>query len=144
MKVRADIMFQLDDLDREIYYRLTCFYFVLRDISIAEEWKGTRPYPRNFSHNSSSQSVPLLFTDDSIIFSSGHITRMWCHDENYEWLWEGIRTININKLAVVFSSNILNQTKESIMFSLGISKLSMKDQYLGLPIMVGKAKRKEF
>ena len=52
--------------------------------------------------------------------------------------------INIEKSAVLFSTNIPCQMRESIMANLGISKMLTKDKYLGLPIMVGKAKRKEF
>ena len=52
--------------------------------------------------------------------------------------------VNIDKSAVLFSANTTRQMRESIMATLGISKMLTKDRYLGLPIMVGRAKKREF
>ena len=52
--------------------------------------------------------------------------------------------VNIDKSAVLFSANTTRQMRESIMAILGISKMLTKDRYLGLPIMVGRAKKRKF
>ena len=52
--------------------------------------------------------------------------------------------IYVDKSAVLFSKNTPLVVGEVKMNHQGISKILFKDKYLGLPIMVGRAKKKEF
>ena len=52
--------------------------------------------------------------------------------------------INVNKLVVLFSSNTSMGKRRKIMDYISITRILEKDKYLGMPIMVGRAKRKKF
>ena len=61
------------------------------------------------------------------------------------WEWEtSSQFINVDKSTVLFSSNTPMGMRNSIMNHLGIANSLSKDKYLGLPIMIGKSRRKEF
>ena len=52
--------------------------------------------------------------------------------------------INLEKFGIVFSNNTSNFDKDAAMNILNIHRLLEKEHYLGLPLMFGRSKRKEF
>ncbi|OMP06477.1 hypothetical protein CCACVL1_01552 [Corchorus capsularis] len=52
--------------------------------------------------------------------------------------------ININKSAVLFSANTTSGVKDELMNFLGVQRVLDNDKYLGLPIMIGRSKCREF
>ena len=106
---------------------------------------GARFYLRSFCYKGAPKVSYLLFADDSIVFMRASL--QGCNElKSILKEYEGIsgQQVNIEKSAVLFSSNTIRQIRESIMATLGISKVLAKDRYFGLPIMVGRAKKREF
>ncbi|OMO64639.1 reverse transcriptase [Corchorus capsularis] len=86
----------------------------------------------------------LFFADDSLIFLRAaldecEVVLNILHD--FE-LATG-QQVNIDKSAILFSSNISSGLQDSIMRRLGVSRVLERDKYLGLPIMIGKNKKQE-
>jgi hypothetical protein len=52
--------------------------------------------------------------------------------------------INKEKSAIMFSPNVRRNEREAIMQELAISKETMNERYLGLPVFVGRSKTKVF
>ena len=53
-------------------------------------------------------------------------------------------SINLEKSLVYFSSNTRGRQKEEIMAALGVKEVERFESYLGLPIMIGRAKYQTF
>ena len=50
--------------------------------------------------------------------------------------------VNIDKSVLLFSANTPIVLKEAIMSQLGVSKIMARDRYLGMPIMIGRVKKR--
>ncbi|OMO52067.1 reverse transcriptase [Corchorus capsularis] len=86
----------------------------------------------------------LFFADDSILFLRASLQECEAvlsilHD--FEQATG--EQVNIDKSALLFISNISLALKDRIMRRLGVSRVLERDKYLGLPIMVGKNKKRE-
>ena len=87
----------------------------------------------------------LLFADDSMLFIKASIRECDAILNILRVYKEPSRQyINVDKLALLFSSNTPMVIRSSIMDHLNIAKTLENDKYLGLLIMVGKSRRKEF
>ena len=87
----------------------------------------------------------LLFADDSLIFCRAFISE--CEKiQSILQLYEQASGQNINrgKTNLFFSSNTPTQTREGIRNFLGVAASQSYDHYLGLPSLVGRAKKKSF
>ena len=87
----------------------------------------------------------LLFADDSLIFCRASISE--CEKiQSILQLYEQASSQNINrgKTNLFFSSNTPTQTREGIKNFLGVAASQSYDHYLGLPSLVGCAKKKSF
>ena len=87
----------------------------------------------------------LLFADDSLIFCRASISE--CEKiQSILQLYEQALGQNINrgKTNLFFSSNTPTQTREGIKNFLGVVASQNYDHYLGLPSLVGRAKKKSF
>ncbi|OMO96348.1 reverse transcriptase [Corchorus capsularis] len=86
----------------------------------------------------------LLFADDSLLFLRASL-------EECEALLDILtkfekasgQKINIDKSAVLFSSNTPDCILDSIMRRIGVQKILARDKYLGAPIMIGRNKKIE-
>ncbi|OMO70912.1 reverse transcriptase [Corchorus capsularis] len=87
----------------------------------------------------------LFFADDSILFlraSRGDSDGILGILKDFE-VASG-QQINIDKSSVLFSANTPPLVRVSIMSHLGVQRILERDKYLGLPIMIGKSKSREF
>ncbi|XWS27573.1 hypothetical protein CRYUN_Cryun26dG0127700 [Craigia yunnanensis] len=88
---------------------------------------------------SASEVTHLFFVDNSILFlqdSMGEceaITDVLCKLESASG-----QQINIDKSFIIFSANRPTERNEEMIRKLGVSRMLVKDRYLGLPIMIGK------
>ncbi|OMO67876.1 reverse transcriptase [Corchorus capsularis] len=86
----------------------------------------------------------LFFADDSLLFiraQSSDCTTII--DVLHKFELASGQQINIEKSSVFFSSNTPENTRSSIMELLGVRKILDRDKYLGLPIMLGRSKKRE-
>ncbi|OMO52435.1 reverse transcriptase [Corchorus capsularis] len=51
--------------------------------------------------------------------------------------------VNIDKSAILFSSNTTEDVRRLVMWKLGVQRVLEQDKYLGLPIMIGKNRKRE-
>ena len=87
----------------------------------------------------------LFFADDSVL-----LMRAWIEEalelkrilQVYERCSR--QCINHEKSAVMFSKNSSGQTKGSVKCALGIDSEAYNEKYLGLPVYIGRSKRKAF
>ncbi|OMO91484.1 reverse transcriptase [Corchorus capsularis] len=96
-----------------------------------------------------SRSAPcvshLFFADDSILFLRAKESE--CKNIVNILKDFGIASgqqVNIDKSSIFFSANTPVRLQADIMNSLGVHKILDKDKYLGLPIMIGRSKVREF
>ena len=87
----------------------------------------------------------LLFTDDSLVFCRATITEC-VQIQSLLQLYEQASGQNINrgKTNIFFSSNTPHRTRTTISNFLGVPITQRYEQYLGLPSLVGRAKKKSF
>ena len=86
----------------------------------------------------------LLFADDNLVFcrtSVSECVKLQSILYNYE-LASG-QSINRGKTNIFFSTNTSHQT-QAIKSFLGIPSIQKFEQYLGLPSLIGRAKKKSF
>jgi hypothetical protein len=87
----------------------------------------------------------LLFADDSIVFCHADPTQ--CQNllkilEVYEKA--SGQAMNREKTALFFSKNTSSETKDKIMRIVGVNEIKSHEQYLGLPSIIGRSKKKAF
>jgi len=86
-----------------------------------------------------------LFADDSLLLLK---TDEWSayHLQNILSLYEDCsgQTINKDKSSVMFSRNTKSSEKNQLMAALGITSEARNEKYLGLPIYMGRSKRRTF
>ena len=95
------------------------------------------------------QHVPsinhLLFADDSLLLLK---VDEWSatHLQNILSLYEDCsgQTINKDKSSVMFSKNTKSFEKNQFMASLGITTVAQNEKYLGLPMYMGRSKKRTF
>ena len=87
----------------------------------------------------------LLFADDSLVFCRATIPEcVKIQSILYRYELASGQSINRGKTNVFFSSNTLPRTREAIITFLGIPASQNYEFYLGLPSLVGRAKKKSF
>ena len=87
----------------------------------------------------------MLFADDTLLF--GKVTlREAQHIESILQLYKSAsgQEINLDKSAIVFSSNTSPEVRHRITSYLGIKEVMAHDKYLGLPIVIGRSKSAVF
>ena len=85
----------------------------------------------------------LLFADDNIVFCRASVKecdRIIKVLEDYEG--ESGQKLNKEKTSLFFSKNTLNETKEYVQQNFGAQIIQHHEKYLGLPLLIGKGKRK--
>lgn len=87
----------------------------------------------------------LLFADDSLILLEANEDNAK-HLQEVLTLYESCsgQTINKDKCSVMFSKNTRQSAKEALMSILDISLEARNDKYLGLPVYMGRSKKKTF
>ena len=87
----------------------------------------------------------LLFADDSLVFCRASVSEC-VKIQSLLYLYElaSGQSINHVKTNIFFSSNTLPRTQEAITNFLGIPTTQNYEYYLGLPSLVGRAKKKSF
>ena len=87
----------------------------------------------------------LFFTDDNVLFcraTEAECQRVLDILAMYE---RGTgQKINKEKTNIFFSSNTLQQTQSRIQHLLGVPAIRQYEKYLGLPALVGRAKKRSF
>jgi len=87
----------------------------------------------------------LLFADDSIFFckaTMGEARVILGVLQEYEEA--SGQTVNLDKSNVTFGKGILQEQKDLILQELGMQEVAHQDKYLGLPMHVGRSKRRAF
>ena len=87
----------------------------------------------------------LLFADDSIVFYRATVdecNRVVKVLEDYEA--DSRQKLNKDKTSLYFSKNTSRETKEYVKEKFGARIVQHHEKYLGLPLLVGKGKRKAF
>ena len=87
----------------------------------------------------------LLFADDSLVFCRATISDS-VKVQSILNLYEQASRQNINrgKTNIFFSSNTSTQSKQAIQVFLGVPAIQTYEQYIGLPSLVGRHKKKSF
>jgi len=95
-------------------------------------------------HNAPSVSH-LLFADDSLIVfrANGEDAQQL---QSLLQVYEQCsgQKINKDKTAVMFSANVREEDKQEVMNALNIPRETTNERYLGLPVFIGKSRRKAF
>ena len=95
-------------------------------------------------HNAPSVSH-LLFADDSLIVfrANGEDAQQL---QSLLQVYEQCsgQKINKDKTAVMFSANVREEDKQEVMNALNIPRETANERYLGLPVFIGKSRRKAF
>ncbi|KAL0463003.1 UNVERIFIED_CONTAM: putative mitochondrial protein [Sesamum latifolium] len=87
----------------------------------------------------------LLFADDTMIFfEATHKAICTVKEILLKFEMASVLKINLEKSAVVFSSNVHITRQEELATILGVGVKRKHDKYLGLPSVVGRAKRDVF
>ena len=87
----------------------------------------------------------LLFADDSLVFCRATVSKcVKIQSLLYRYELAIGQSINRVKTNIFFSSNTLPRTQEAIINFLGIPATQNYEYYLGLPSLVGRAKKKSF
>ena len=87
----------------------------------------------------------LLFTDDSLIFCRASMSNCQTIQSILQTYENALgQNINRGKSNLFFSSNTSAQTQEDIKNLLAIPAIQRFEQYLGLPFLVGRAKKRSF
>jgi hypothetical protein len=95
------------------------------------------------------ESVPtithLLFADDSLLLLKVDDENATCLQQVLQ-LYEDCsgQVINKKKPSVLFSRNTQENMRDAFLTSLGVSQEAHIDKYLGLPIYMGRSKKKMF
>jgi ribonuclease HI len=87
----------------------------------------------------------LLFADDSLILlkvSEENVKHLQ-HILNLYEVSSG-QTVNIDKSSVVFSKNTSKEERKKLMARLGINREGWNGKYLGLPVYIGRSRKKTF
>ncbi|XP_042959541.1 uncharacterized protein LOC122294687 [Carya illinoinensis] len=87
----------------------------------------------------------LLFADDIMVFANASRGSIWCLMEvvkTYE-LWSG-QKVNLEKSAVYFSKQLKRRRRGEILMETGVKEGHFPFQYLGVPIVEGKLKARNF
>lgn len=87
----------------------------------------------------------LLFADDSLVFYRAFVpacVKLQSILYNYEQA--SGQSINRGKTNIFFSTNTSHQTQVAIKSFLGIPSVQRFEQYLGLPSLIGREKKKSF
>ena len=87
----------------------------------------------------------LLFADDSLVFCKANMTEcsnIWKILRDYE-MASG-QKMNRYKTSLFFSKNTPTETQDSIKELFGAQIIKQHEQYLGLPSLVGRGKKKAF
>ena len=87
----------------------------------------------------------LLFTDDALLLLKSN-------RQNAEYLRYVLQLyeecsgqiVNKEKLAILFSKNTGNAAKEKFLEDLGLTHEARSDRYSGLPVYMGRSKKKVF
>ena len=87
----------------------------------------------------------LFFADNSLLFCKSTIHN--CQKvmdilSSYEAV--SGQKLNRDKTALFFSKSTLGDMQRQIMEILGVTELKQNEEYLGLPVMVGRNKRESF
>ena len=87
----------------------------------------------------------LLFADDSVVFC--HADPIQC--QNLLKILEVYKkasgqAMNREKTALFFIKNTSSETKDKIMRIVGVNEIKSHEQYLGLPSIIGRSKKKAF
>ena len=87
----------------------------------------------------------LLFAEDSLVFCRAIVSEC-VKIQSLLYLYElaSSQSINRGKTNIFFSSNTLPCTQDAITNFLGIPAIQSYEYYLGLPSLVGRAKKKSF
>lgn len=87
----------------------------------------------------------LFFADDTSVLLKASISGARCLQQILH-LYEEVsgQVINKDKTSVVFSPNIKVQVQKQMLSALGISHIASSEKYLGLPVYIGKSKKKMF
>ena len=87
----------------------------------------------------------LLFVDDSLVFCRATVSEC-VKIQSLLFLYKlaSGQSINREKTNIFFSSNTLPRTQDAITNFLGILATQSYEYYLGLPSLVGRAKKKSF
>ena len=87
----------------------------------------------------------LLFADESLVFCKAIVSEC-VKIQSFLYLYELAlgQSINRRKTNIFFSSNTLPCTQDAITNFLGILATQIYEYYLGLPSLVGRAKKKSF
>lgn len=87
----------------------------------------------------------LLFADDSFLFfradqmETQAVKQLLIHYEELSG-----QSVNFNKSGIHFSSNVRRQKRDELSAILGVTKSLQNSNYLGLPSLVGRSKKKVF
>ena len=101
-------------------------------------------YKGSSLHHKGPELTHLLFTDDSLLFcrvTTDEYTQLLGILDCYESVLG--QKVNKNKTPIFFSKSTTEDTKQEIKTTLGIQELVHYEQYLGLPSLVGKRKKKK-
>ncbi|KAK7837690.1 hypothetical protein CFP56_020890 [Quercus suber] len=87
----------------------------------------------------------LLFADDSLVFCKATVAEsVKVQSILYKYELASGQSINRGKTNLFFSSNTRPEVQAAIKTFLGIPAIQRYEQYLGLPSLVGRAKKKSF
>ena len=87
----------------------------------------------------------LLFADDSVVFYRATVSEcVKIQTILYQYKQASSQSINRRKTNIFFSSNTLSRTKKVVSTFLGVPITQRYEHYLGLPSLVGHAKKKSF
>ena len=87
----------------------------------------------------------LLFADNSLVFCKANMTEcsnIWKILQDFEMALG--QKMNKDKTSLFFSKNTPTETQESIKELFGAQVIKQHEQYLGLPSLVGRGKKKAF
>ena len=87
----------------------------------------------------------LLFTNDSLVFCRASIPEcIQIQALPNLYMYASSQNINRGKTNIFFSTNTSHKTSEGISNFLGVLVIHRYEQYLRLPSLVGRAKKKSF
>lgn len=132
--------------DKGILYPLTFFSYVRRLYSalLNKAERDGLITGVKVCHRAPSVSH-LLYADDSLILIRANQENA-AHLQSILQLYESVsgQTINKEKSAILFSSNTRDCRRAEVKLAIQISKETMNDRYLGLPVHVGVSRSATF
>ncbi|XP_038708495.1 uncharacterized protein LOC120003549 [Tripterygium wilfordii] len=98
-----------------------------------------------FASRNGPRVTHLFFADDSLLFCKANMQECdVLHSLLQGYERASGQKINFDKSGAFFSANTCESIRRSISARLGIRQMTNPDRYLGLPVMVGREKRRSF